>query len=55
MRFEVSGHGPLKGEVILPGDRLLTLAAMAFVPLCGQPVRLVNPSMSPDAGLFRET
>ena len=53
MRFDVSGSGPLKGEVTLPGDRLLTLAAMAFAPLCRQPVRLVNPSVSSDVGLFR--
>jgi len=53
MRFEVSGHGPLKGDVTLPGDRLLTLTAMAFAPLCHRSVRLVNQSVSSDVGLFR--
>jgi 3-phosphoshikimate 1-carboxyvinyltransferase len=50
VNFAVSSPGPLRGEAKLPGDRTLTLWALALGMLSGGNITISNPSPSPDAG-----
>lgn len=52
MSFDVSYPGSLKGRFTVPGDRRLTLAAMAFGMFARGEVTIINASPAPDVVSF---
>ncbi len=52
MQFEISSPGKLRGTVLLPGDRAITLSLLAFGMLTGKKVVVQNPSPSPDTEIL---
>ncbi|MHB9030190.1 MAG: 3-phosphoshikimate 1-carboxyvinyltransferase [Candidatus Latescibacterota bacterium] len=54
MQFEISSPGALKGTVHFPGDRSLTLSALAFGMLAGKTVTIRHPSVSPETVILKK-
>lgn len=52
MHFDISSPGTLKGTVLLPGDRDLTLTTLAFGMLFSEDIYVTHVSPSPDVELF---
>ncbi len=52
MSFDVSYPGSLKGRFTVPGDRRLTLAAMAFGMFAHGEITIINASPAPDVISF---